>query len=57
MRIYKGVDVAAAVSFLYDFETNSVSIQRELSLKVVVHDKADATIENVDAGHCVVEVR
>ena len=44
-----------AYPFLYDFETNSVSIQREVSSKVVVHEKADATIENVDAGHCVVE--
>ena len=48
-----------AFPFLYDFETNSVrdTIQREevSKAKVVVHEKADATIENVDAGHCVVE--
>ena len=48
-----------AYPFLYDFETNSVrdTIQREevSKAKVVVHEKADATIENVDAGHCVVE--
>ena len=48
-----------ALRYLYpDFNFRNTNIRKDkdvLKNKFVVHEKADATIENVDAGHCVAE--